>query len=288
MGAAWIKKDISSKYFLEGKIQSYLTRLGVYHLVVVILVIFLLIPACCSAIATPVSFENEKLHDLLLKLKGRGLAEDDLTRVFSDPRVALYPEIVERRGKGLDYTGRRFALLTKMSVKQGKKVLSDNGVILRKIEAAYGVGREVLVAILRIETNFGRFVGNVPIFNSLLTMALIENRRSDWAGEELGHLLQFCREQNKDPHSIKGSWAGAFGLPQFIPSSYVKYAVDGNDDGIVDLYNLTDALASMANYLKSFGWSLKDPAKKKEALYAYNRCENYVQAVLSYARALKR
>ena len=253
-----------------------------------ILIVFLVMNVCNAGLAAPVSFDHPRLDDLLLKLKGRGLAEDDLTRVFSDPRVALYPEIVERRGKGLDYTGRRFGLLTKMSVKQGKKVLSDNEVILRKIEAAYGVGREILVAILRIETNFGRFVGNVPIFNSLLTMALIENRRSDWAGEELGHLLQFCREQNKDPLSIKGSWAGAFGFPQFVPSSYVKYAVDGNDDGIVDLHNLTDALASMANYLKSFGWSLKDPAKKKEALYAYNRCENYVQAVLVYARALKR
>ena len=268
--------------------QTFLTWMKASHIAGFCLSVFILIAACTSGLAAPASSNNGRLDDLLLKLKTRGLTEQELDRVFSDPRVALYPEIVERRGKGLDYTGRRFGLLTKMSVKQGKKVLDDNGVILRKIEAAYGVGREVLVAILRIETNFGRFVGNVPIFNSLLTMALIENRRSDWAGEELGHLLQFCREQNKDPHSIKGSWAGAFGLPQFIPSSYVKYAVDGNDDGIVDLYNLTDALASMANYLKSFGWSLKDPAKKKEALYAYNRCENYVQAVLSYARALKR
>ncbi len=273
---------------MKWKIQTYLNRLGGSHIAGFCLSVFLLIAAYTAGLAAPVSADNGRLDDLLLRLKARGLSEEDLARVFSDPRVTLYPEIVERRGKGLDYTSRRFGLLTKISVKQGKNVMRDNRHILGKIESAYGVGREVLVALLRIETNFGRFVGNTPIFNSLLTMALIENRRSDWAGEELGQLLRFSREQNRDPLSIKGSWAGAFGLPQFVPSSYVKYGVDGNDDGIVDLDNLTDALASMANYLKSFGWSLKDSAKKKEALYAYNHCDNYVQAVLAYARALKR
>jgi membrane-bound lytic murein transglycosylase B len=273
---------------MEGKILTYLTGLRASQIAGFCLSVFLLIAACTSSLAAPVSPFEERLDELLLKLKRYGLSDKELERVFSDPRVMLYPEIVERSGKGLDYIGRRFALLTKMSVKQGKNMMRDNQPILHKIEAAYGVGREILVAILRIETNLGRFVGNVPIFNSLLTMALIENRRSDWAVAELGHLLQFCREQNKDPLSVKGSWAGAFGLPQFVPSSYVKYGVDGNDDGIVDLHNLTDAFASMANYLKAFGWSIDDPAKKKEALYAYNHCENYVRAVLAYAQALKR
>jgi membrane-bound lytic murein transglycosylase B len=273
---------------MEGKILTYLARLKASQIAGFCLSVFLLIASFTSSLAAPVSHFDERLDGLLIKLKMYGLSDEELKRIFSDPRVTLYPEIVERRGKGLDYTGRRFALLTKMSVKQGKNIMRDNQPILSKIESAYGVGREILVSILRIETNLGRFVGNVPIFNSLLTMALIENRRSDWAGEELGHLLQLCREQNKDPLSVKGSWAGAFGLPQFVPSSYVKYGVDGDEDGIVDLDNLTDAFASMANYLKSFGWSMKDPAKKKEALYAYNRCENYVQAVLAYAQALKR
>jgi membrane-bound lytic murein transglycosylase B len=283
-----VPAKFQKSYDRKGRIQTYLKRSGASHLAGIFMNLFLLVAACTSGLAASPSTYNERLDNLLLKLKTCGLSEKELDLVFSDPRVALYPEIVERRGKGLDYTERRFGLLTKTSLKQGKKVLRDNGSILRKIESVYGVNREILVAILRVETNFGRFVGATPIFNSLLTMALIENRRSDWAGEELGHLLRFCRDQSRDPLSIKGSWAGAFGLPQFIPSSYVKYGVDGNGDGIVDLDNLTDALASMANYLKSSGWSASDSAKKKEALYAYNRCENYVQAVLAYARALKR
>lgn len=229
---------------------------------------------------------ERKLEELVQRLRTRGLSEEELSRAFSDNRVTLYPEIVERRGKGLDYTGRRFGLLTKKSVKQGKTVLSENGRILRTIETAYGVSREILVAILRIETNFGRVTGSYPVFNSLLTLSLLENRRSVWAEDELGHLLLMCQAQNRDPLSVKGSWAGAFGIPQFIPSSYRKYGADGNRDGTVDLDNLADSFASIANYLKAFGWSRDEAVKKRAAVYAYNHCDNYVNAVFAYARAI--
>jgi len=254
------------------------------------MILFLFFQAGISSASTGLEDPavKEKQEELLERLKTRGLSEDYLLRVFSDSRVTLYPENVYRQGKGLNYTGRRFGLLTKKSLKMGRNLIVTQKRILGKIQNDYGVNAEVLVAILRIETNFGRYVGKHLIFNTLLTMALIENRRSAWAEEELGHLLRFCREQQKDPLMIKGSWAGAFGIPQFIPSSYVKYGVDGNGDGVIDLDNLPDALASMANYLKAFGWSQDDPASKKEALFAYNRCDHYVEAVLTYARALSR
>ena len=241
-------------------------------------------PTAQAAVESPY---NEKLGELVQKLKIRGLPEDTLSEIFSDSRVTLYPAIIGKSGKGLDYLGRRFGLLTRTSVNQGKSVMAANRENLRKIEAAYGVGREVLVAILRIETNFGRDTGNYPLVNSFLTMALIENRRSSWAEEELGQLLLICRRQNRDPLSVKGSWAGAFGFPQFIPSSYLKYGVDGNGDGAVDLSNLADAFASIANYLRSFGWSEPDPEKNRQAVWAYNHCDNYVKAVFAYARAIK-
>jgi membrane-bound lytic murein transglycosylase B len=230
---------------------------------------------------------NEKLGELIQRLKVRGLPEEALSEIFSDSRVTLYPTIVGKTGKGLDYLGRRFGLLTRTSVQRGKSMMAANRERLRKIEAAYGVRREILVAILRIETDFGRNTGNYPLVNSFLTMALIENRRSSWAEEELGQLLFLCRRQNRDPLSLKGSWAGAFGFPQFIPSSYLEYGVDGDGDGTVDLYNLTDALASIANYLKSFGWSENDFGKNRQAVWAYNHCDSYVKAVFAYARAIK-
>ena len=109
----------------------------------------------------------------------------------------IYPEIVGRSGKGVNYLGRPFGLLSKKSILEGKQIVRDNRSLLRHIESAYGVEKEVLVAILRLETNFGRVKGNVPIFNSLLTLSLIENRRSAWAEEELAYLLLMCRNSPK-------------------------------------------------------------------------------------------
>ena len=263
-------------------------KLKVSLLVTLFLIIMLFGSAGSPAVAAIDYPYQEKVEGLVQRLKARGLSEEELTRTFSDSRVALYPQIVERKGKGLNYRGRAFGLLTKKSVREGKAVLHANWRILQKIEAVYGVGQEFLVAILRVETNFGRVKGNFPVFNSLLTMALIENRRSAWAEGELEQLLLLSRYQNRDPLSIKGSWAGAIGIPQFIPSSYRKYGADGNRDGMVDLDNLADAFASIANYLKSFGWSRDDGFKKREAVYAYNHCDNYVNAVFAYARVLKR
>ena len=251
------------------------------------LIILFLLPFSSPAGAAVQMPFLEKQEELRQRLNARGLSDEDLARVFSDSRVMLYPEIVGRSGKGLDYLGRRFGLLSKKSVREGKNILQDQRSLLHRIESGYGVEKEVLVAILRIETNFGRARGTVPIFNSLLTLSLVENRRSAWAEEELASLLFMCQGSQKDPLEIRGSWAGAFGLPQFIPSSYLKYAVDGDGDGTVDLNNRTDALASIANYLKAFGWNGKDPAGKKQAIYAYNHCDNYVQAVLTYAQALR-
>jgi membrane-bound lytic murein transglycosylase B len=227
-----------------------------------------------------------KQNELIQRLLARGFSEQDLYPVFSDDRVTVYPAIVGRSGKGINYLGRSFGLLAKKSLLEGRMVLQHNQTLLRRIEADYGVEKEVLVAVLRIETNFGRVKGRVPIFNSLLTLSLIENRRSAWAEEELANLLLMCRDSRKDPLDIKGSWAGAFGLPQFVPSSYMKFGVDGDKDGLVDLNNQADALASIANYLQAFGWSSKNIEDKKQALYAYNHCDNYVQAVLTYAHVI--
>jgi membrane-bound lytic murein transglycosylase B len=228
-----------------------------------------------------------QLEQLTLKLKARGFSDDELGRIFTDSRVVLYPPVVEKSGKGLDYFHRKFGLLTKKSIQRGQLVLRENKEIFNRIEETFGVEKEVILGILRVETNFGSQTGNYAIFNSLLSMVLIENRRSSWAEAELIELLRICKEQNKDPLSIKGSWAGAFGICQFVPTSYAKFAVDGNNDGAVDLFDFQDAIASIANYLKSHGFEKNKPVSNREAIYAYNHCDNYVNAIYAYAKALR-
>ena len=159
--------------------------------------------------------------------------------------------------------------------------------MLKRIEACYGVPREVLIAIFRVETNLGSDTGRYRVFNSLITRTLLVNRRSVWAAQELIDLLVLCKNNRINPFSIKGSAAGAFGLCQFVPSSYRTYGTDGNGDNVVDLFDFSDAMASTANYLRSHGWHSRDAERQSRAIWAYNHCESYVKAVLSYSKQVK-
>lgn len=254
--------------------------------------IFVLLISIIFVFAYPVSGEidpqyKEKITGLAVKFATTGFSEDEIRQILSDERVMLYPQILKRTGKGLSYFGSKFGLLTTKSIERGRKVLNDNYDTLVSVEKTYGVDKEIIIAILRVETNFNKYTGKYPIFNSLLTLAVVENKRSAWAEEELTELLRISKSLNKDPLSIKGSWAGAFGMAQFIPSSYTRYAVDGNSDGIVDLFDFSDATASIANYLKAHGWEKNSPDKNWKAVYAYNHCDEYVKAIFAYAKVLK-
>ena len=183
---------------------------------------------------------------MIIKLKDRGFTEDEVNAIMTDSRVTLHPPVVEKSGKGLDYFHRRFGLLTKKSIHRGRTILEENREMLRSVEKTFGVEKEIILGILRVERISEAHTGGYSVFNALLSMTLIENRRSSWAESELIEFLSICKEQTKDPLSIRGSWAGAFGICQFVPTSYSKFAVDGNNDGVVDLFDLNDAVASIA------------------------------------------
>jgi membrane-bound lytic murein transglycosylase B len=259
-------------------------RLLAFCLPVVLVVIFIAVLPLKAEIDPQYT---PQLEQLTLKLKVRGFTDDELGKIFTDSRVVLYPPVVEKSGKGLDYFHRKFGLLTKKSIQRGQLVLRENMEIFNRIEETFGIEKEIILGILRVETNFGSHTGSYTIFNSLLSMTLIENRRSSWAEAELIELLSICKEQNRDPLSIRGSWAGAFGICQFVPTSYAKFAVDGNSDGDIDLFNFQDAIASIANYLKSHGFEKNKPVSNRGAIYAYNHCDNYVDAIYAYAKALR-
>ena len=232
----------------------------------------------------PSDFETKK-EIIFEKLKEKGFSDKEIENIFSDQRIKLYPEMLGRKAKGLNYMSSKFGLLTKKSILRGQKVLKENKASFEEIEKRFGIEKEIIVAIYRVETNLGNIKGNYPVFNSLLTMAVFENRRSDWASEELINLLVLSKNNNQDPFSIKGSWAGAFGI--FIPSSYLYYAIDGNEDGNIDLFNFHDAMSSIANYLKAHGWETGNSVKNKKAVWAYNHCDNYVEAIFAYAKAIR-
>ena len=106
------------------------------------------------------------------------------------------------------------------------------------------------------------------------------------ANRELVVWVRLCKLWGMDPFAMKGSWAGAFGIPQFMPSSYATFAVDDNGDGKIDLYDYPDAFASIANYLRRVGWKTGNEKKMRRAVYSYNHEKAYVNAVFSYAERM--
>ena len=137
----------------------------------------------------------------------------------------------------------------------GKKFIKKNINTLERAEKEFGVPKEIITAILGVETNFGNNMGSYRVIDSLTTLGFDDPRRSKFFRSELIQLFILTRENNLDILKIKGSYAGAMGYSQFISSSYRAYAIDYDGDGYVDLFNsIDDAIGSIANYLKRHGW----------------------------------
>lgn len=145
--------------------------------------------------------------------------------------------------------------ITPKRIQQGVQFWLQNQKALNQMQQRYGVPPNVIVAILGIETNYGQVLGKYNTLNTLYTLAFNYPPRSKFFESELEHFLLLCYEQNLNPLTITGSYAGAIGLPQFMPSSYRFYAVDGDDSKHIDLvHDKADAIASIANYLSKSGW----------------------------------
>jgi membrane-bound lytic murein transglycosylase B len=145
--------------------------------------------------------------------------------------------------------------LTRTMVKRGRDLSLEHRRVLGQVERKFDVQRRFLIALWGVETRYGRVTGNTPVFQALATLAW-EPRRAGYFRGELFNALTMVQRGHIDASSMTGSWAGAMGQPQFMPSSYLAYAVDFDGDGRRDIWKSTgDALASIANYLKGFGWN---------------------------------
>ena len=145
--------------------------------------------------------------------------------------------------------------LTNTMIRRGKEMAVQHQTVLAQVERKYDVQRRFLLALWGMETRYGRVTGNTPVFQALATLAW-EPRRATYFRGELFNALTMVQRGHIDAPSMTGSWAGAMGQTQFMPSSYLTYAVDFDGDGRRDIWKSTgDALGSIANYLKGFGWN---------------------------------
>ncbi len=183
---------------------------------------------------------------------GQATLDQVLTGLSPIPRVIeldqRQPELVEAF---LDYLDRR---VTPSRIEEGRRQLEQQRALLEDIERQYGIPPHILVALWGLETNYGGHLGDFPVPAALATLAF-DPRRSRFFREQLFDALAILEGGHISPEAMKGSWAGAMGHLQFMPSTYIGYAVDADGDGRKDLWaSLPDAFASAANYLRRLGW----------------------------------
>lgn len=249
------------------------------------------------------------------RLVNDGFDQEQIAAVFTRPEtdvaidgVSLFFRHSEAR---LNYN----QFLRPERLAKAREYLATHAADLAATHENYGVAPEVITAILLVETNLGGITGWQTVFNILATMAALENRearetfwatmptakrvtrkkfnakadrKSRWAYTELKALLEYTQREDLDPLSLKGSYAGALGYCQFMPSNALKLGVDGNGDGRVDLFAHPDAIASVGNYLKHHGWrSELDRQKRYKVILRYNYSKPYANTILKIADELK-
>ena len=148
--------------------------------------------------------------------------------------------------------------LTNLKVKKGTKLYRSNQNFINLIDKKFSVEKSLLLALMGIETNFGTYVGKMDILSSLATLSFDE-RRSEFFTKELITILQLVESKKIDHKILYGSWAGAFGFFQFMPSTIEQYAIDYDKNNIIELKSTKDSFASAANYINKIGWKKNEP-----------------------------
>ena len=206
------------------------------------------------------SYSNADFNNWLINYKkyavNQGISKKTVDQAFQNTRLLKriiqydrnQPEFIEKTNV---YIGKR---VNKQKVIYAKKLIRNNNNLLNKVEKKFSVPKNYLVALWGIETVFGKHKGKVDIISALATLSF-DKRRSKYFSNELITLLKLVDKKIVSLDDLKGSWAGAHGNFQFMPTSIKNYAIDYNKDGKIDLYeSLEDSFASAANYLKKIGW----------------------------------
>lgn len=175
-------------------------------------------------------------------------------------RQSILDAISRPAEKRLDWGRYRRIFVTDKRTRGGVTFWQENRQALQKASEQYGIPAQIMVAIIGVETRYGKNTGSFPVLDALVTLGFHYPPRSKFFRSELSHFLRLAREENIDPKTPKGSYAGAMGRPQFIPSSFRHYAIDFDNDGKRDLWhNNHDVIGSVANYFAKHGWQKDQP-----------------------------
>ena len=222
---------------------------------------------------------------------------NELRVLFEDPLLVESEEVLDRfkrkPEKNKTYKEYKNIFLTEERIEKGVSFYLENKELFKKIMKDFGIDPLIIVAIIGVETNYGTRFAEYPVFVSLYTQATSLPQRRLWATKEMFELLVYCKEEGIDPFSVEGSYAGAFGFGQFIPSSFNKLSIDYNQNGKKEPYGWEDVLGSVAHYLKENGYpesyyNFSFRSKAWHAIRTYNRSDHYANTVIEFRNELAR
>lgn len=186
-----------------------------------------------------------------------GFSEAELLALFGEAerKQSILDAISRPAERAKRWDEYREIFVTDSRTRLGVEFWDDNQAALAEAEAMFGVPAEIIVAIIGVETRYGRNMGSFRVVDALVTLGFDYPKRAKFFRKEFTEFLQLAREEGMDPLTLKGSYAGAMGYGQFIPSSFRAYSIDFDDDGTRDIWaNKRDAIGSVANYFKVHGW----------------------------------
>ncbi|MDC1158582.1 lytic murein transglycosylase [Pelagibacteraceae bacterium] len=200
------------------------------------------------------------VNDFKVKAVKSGITEKLVDQIMSEAK--FLPKVIEYDRFQPEFYEDTYTYIKKRSsknkIKQGLKLYNKEKIIIEKIEKEFDVEKELLLALMGIETNFGKYLGKMDIISSLATLSF-DKRRSEFFTKELLILLNLVDKNIIDRKILYGSWAGAFGNFQFMPRTIRNYAIDYNKNKTIELKKTEDSFASAANYLKTIGWKKNQP-----------------------------
>lgn len=208
-------------------------------------------------------YEGEKVAEFVQEMtRDYGFASEQLVDLLAqaERKQGILDAISRPAERVKPWKEYRPIFLTESRIAQGVDFWRENETALARAEAEFGVPAEVVVAIIGVETFYGRNTGGHRVIDALTTLGFDYPPRQPFFRQQLKEFLLLAREEQVDPLTLTGSYAGAMGLPQFMPSSFRAYAVDFDEDGHIDIWkNPVDAIGSAANYFKQHGWSAGEP-----------------------------
>ena len=212
-----------------------------------------------------------------------------IINTFEDKRLQVDKGVIERfknkPEKIKTYEQYKKIFFNKERIVGGIDFYKKNKKLISKVAREFEIDPIILVAIIGVETNYGLKTTEFSVINSLYTQAVKMPKRSSWATKEIAELLIFCSENDIDPFSLEGSYAGAFGYGQFIPSSFNKLSIDYDKDGKKDPFGWHDVVGSIAFYLVENGYPKNDfnftyKSKAWKAIRTYNRSDKYANIII--------